>query len=952
MAMKGLSTKEKIKDIFTKDEKGRHKNEWWLLWGSIVGLILCVYLGFVYGKKAGANPKYTLFEVFYNIKASDFIPFAHWSAPMNPGYLWVFLIIFLFIDTYAFMRIDRYKRKSDNSKGNAEWNDLRIYNPQFVYPKGASKPSEPDEFNDNAPGNMILAKDLYFNIKPNTMVYCNVAVVGTTGTGKTFGYVKPNLLQFNCSYVLTDPSGELVHDTGKALMDHGYAVKVFNTAEMVYSARYNPFKYIRTDQDIKTMISVFMANTDDSESGKGDQFFTKAEEVFYLAICYYIRAYYGDNFPDGIEKMNFNTVFEMFLLAQASEENEALVSGFDQAFLDFAEMPVEQRDKDGNIIYKKDENGHILYKCDENGNPKLDWKKRPIPDPEPVYELDENGNPRIDAATNKKITKKKYANSPALKYYKIFKQGSGKTLKSILISAGVRLGFLAIEEVAKLLSDDDLELETMGDRRQALFAIIKAEDSTYNFISAMMFTQLFESLYYEAGQRNPYSWLLTKGKCTALKSRRWRTTKECEKLKEELLAEQARYKDGAYIVGEEEEDPDRFMQEDENGILPWPRWKIVSKDYEWDNDAKQPAKGEILHIFNGKKEAEVFLDTVLNGKVEKGTKVLTCHVRFILDEFANIGIIPEFDKKLATFRKYNISSDIILQSIDQLRKMYDDNIGLILANCNIMVLLGTTDKEDSEFFSELTGQKTVETVSHSLDMKGFTGVSGGNMSVDAENLMRPEDIRTMDPHECLVIVNTQQPFKLKKYPAIEHPNYHELYDDHIPEQMDNEFEFKRIFNTSQYEYVAPAVDISMPAPAKPARRGLSSAGARSGGMGTRSSARVNELRGKKEEVENKLAALDAVQAARQKKDEQRREAEPPRGRRSREDRHYTPRKGVVEQPPEMAEKVEEKFKTLSGDEKKRLLEGIKKSGAGTGSEKTLYVTDDGGIADVLGSFLS
>jgi hypothetical protein len=377
----------------------------------------------------------------------------------------------------------------------------------------------------------------------------------------------------------------------------------------------------------------------------------------------------------------------------------------------------------------------------------------------------------------------------------------------------------------------------------------------------------------------------------------------------------------------------------------------VSKDYEWDNDAKQPAKGEVLHIFNGRKEAEVFLDTVLNGKVEKGTKVLTCHVRFILDEFANIGIIPEFDKKLATFRKYNISSDIILQSIDQLRKMYDDNIGLILANCNIMVLLGTTDKEDSEFFSELTGQKTVETVSHSLDMKGFTGVSGGNMSVDAENLMRPEDIRTMDPHECLVIVNTQQPFKLKKYPAIEHPNYHELYDDHIPEQMDNEFEFKRIFNTSQYEYVAPAVDISMPSPAKPCRRGLPGTGARSGGVGTRLNARLDELRGKKEEVESKLAALDSVQATRQKKEQQHREAEAPRGIRNHEERHYEPRKGIVEQPPEVAKKVEERFKVLSEEEKQQMLAGIKKSGSGTGSMKSLYITDSGDLADALGTYL-
>lgn len=924
MANTQLSFKDRVKDIFEKNEKGRHKPEWHFLMSTIFGLLSFIYIGLVFGFISGEHPRYSLFEIFYYMEPHDINIFAKLGTEVNPIYIYVMLVLFLFFDSYAFIRMDRFRRKSDNSKGHAKWNDVRLYNPQFVYPKGSSVPSEPDEYEDNEPGNMILAKDIYFNIKPNTMVYCNAVIVGTTGTGKTFGYVKPNILQFNCSYVLTDPSGELVHDTGKALMDHGYAVKVFNTAEMQYSARYNPFRYIRTDQDIKTMVKVFMQNTDDSEASKGDQFFTKAEEVFYLAICYYIRAY-GKDHPDEID-MNFNTVFSMFLEAQASEENEGLISPFDQRFIDFANEPEEARDADGNIIYEEDANGNPVYKKNADGTLKLNKYGEPIPKPKPAIMTDRQGNVILE--NGKPKIKKKYANSPALKYYKIYKQGSGKTLKSILISAGVRLGFLAIDEVSQLLSGDDLELETMGDRKQALFAIIKAEDSTYNFISAMMFTQLFESLYYEAGQRNVCSWLLTKGKCTALKSKRWRNSNEKERVKQELIEEQNRYKDGAFIVGEEDEDPDRFTIEDENGILPWPKWKIVTKDYEWDPDTKTIISGSILKTFNGKKEAEVFLDTVLHGEIKQGTKVLTCHVRFILDEFANIGIIPEYDKKLATFRKYNISSDIILQSIDQLRKMYDDKIGLIISNCNIMILLGTTDKEDAEFFSELTGQKTVETVSKSLDMKGFTGVSGGSMSVDAENLMRPEDIRTMPSDECLVFVNTQQPFKAKKYWCPDHPNYHELYDDHNEAQMKNTFEYKRLFNTAQYEFNPSIITseelIPKENPKQQKRRNLS---------------QDNE---KLMDQRKKLATLKEMRSGQNVaivKDRSNTKVEP------------TPLKTrIVEQPPEVKAQIDNKFSKMSESEKQRMLDGIKEKG-GTGSTKSLYLDENGDIFDAFGGFM-
>ena len=733
--------KDKILELFEHDENGRIKETTLLLVSSILIIPFIIYFGFKVGVYQVNHPKLTGLECVVSALNESFLyPFQNLENGFYPGYIIVFLAITIGVIGFSFIRIDRNKRKSDNSKGKAHWNNIRTYNKQFVYPKGGPVPKMVlDEKDGDEPGNMILGKinknmPLCFDMhqKGGTNVYCNTLIDGSTGTGKSFGFVKPNIMQFNTSYVVTDPAGDLTRECGPALVHEGYNVKVFNVAEMKYSCRYNPFKYIRSEQDIKTMINVFMANTDDSEAGKGDQFFTKAEECLYLAMAFYIYTEYKDQ-P---EKQTFNTMFEMYQDANASEDSkrENEVTAFDQRFIDLA---------------KKD----------------------------PYH--------------------------PALKFYNIFKKGTGKTLKSILISAGVRLSFLAIPEVANLLSGDDLELETMGDKKQALFMIIKAEDATYNFISAMLFTQLFETQYYVAGQLNPNAMLLTKGTCTALKSRKV-NAQQMDNARAEVEAEREIYKQA--VIVEEDPDDEKFRQYDEEGFSPYPRVKLVLNPGDEDEI--------VLKEFLGRKEAEIFMDCINNGKIAPGKKHLTSHLRFILDEFANIGKIPDFDKKIATFRKYWISSDIIIQSIGQLKKMYEDNIGIIVSNCNIIICLGTTDKEDSEFFSELLGQKTVDVISRSFDNKGgFTGSSGGNISNDAENLMRPEDVRAMKPDECIVFISTQQPFKCKKFPATEHPNYKLLYDDHkSPESKDYvpPFEYQRIYKVKPIEQVATIVEPPAP----------------------------------------------------------------------------------------------------------------------------------------------
>ena len=535
-----------------------------LVFAAIVAGIVFFYMGLGAGLYAQRFPRQNLGEVLLHF--STFMSPSFILSTIGNGYDWKYgclalagyaaLLFSVYID------IERNKQRlPGREKGDAKWNDYKKYNIKYVYPKGEKKDvneadenkykCEPEEDSDDI-GNMILSQNVRLNMDiRQTRLNNNVLIDGTTGSGKTFGFVKPNILQFNTSYIITDPSGEVLRECGKALMDHGYAVKVLNLSEMMHSCRYNPFRYIRSDEGVLTLVKCLIKNTDDSKASKGDQFFTKAEECLFLSIFYYI--YY--ELADQPEKQNMDTVMSMLAMAKASEKNEDLQSPLDIKF--------------GNL---------------ERRDP----------------------------------------NHVAVKNYKIFKQGTGKTLKSILISAGVRMTPFNIPAVRNLMSGDDLRLEELGDRRQALFVITKAEDSTYNFIAAMMYTQMFETLYYRAGTENPRSWLLKKGPCVSLRSQMFKNSKQKADQKQWLEQERERYLK-AELRSEDENDP-KFQEEDELGLIPWPKTELVDTE-----------TGEVLRTFNSRREAEIFFDCIKNGEIVQGTKRLPSHVRCILDEFANIG---------------------------------------------------------------------------------------------------------------------------------------------------------------------------------------------------------------------------------------------------------------------------------------------------------------------------
>lgn len=250
---------------------------------------------------------------------------------------------------------------------------------------------------------------------------------------------------------------------------------------------------------------------------------------------------------------------------------------------------------------------------------------------------------------------KKNPNHIAVRYYKIFKMGAGKTLKSILISCTVRLGTFNLKAVQTLTNTDTLNLMRIGDEPTALFVVIPSADTTFNYLVSMLYSQLFESLYFHA-----------------------------------------------------------------------------------ENECK------------GKR--------------------LPYHVRFLLDEFANIGTIPDFEKKLATMRKYEISCAIILQNLAQLKTLYKDAWESITGNCDTLLFLGGQEQTTLEYISKKLGKATILVSGYSRS-RGGQGSRSESENAKGRDLMSPDEISRMDNVNCILFIRGLFPFFSKKFNYPRHPNY-------------------------------------------------------------------------------------------------------------------------------------------------------------------------------------
>ena len=459
---------------------------------------------------------------------------------------------------------------------------------------------------------------------PKTARNKNILVIGGSGSGKTRFFVKPSLLQMHSSYVVTDPKGQLLRETGKLLAHGGpkrdengkpvrdkhgkvvyepYRIKVLNTINFSKSMKYNPLAYVRSEKDILKLVNVIIANTKGDGEKSSEDFWIKAERLLYCALIGYIW------YEAEPEEKNFITLLDLLNACEAREDDETYKSPVDILFDELAQAQPE----------------HF-----------------------------------------------------AVKQYVKFKMAAGKTLKSILVSCGARLSPFDIKELRDIMTEDELALDTMGDRKTALFLIMSDTDTTFNFVIAMLQSQLFNLL--------------------------------CDKA-----------------------------------------------------------------------------DDLYNGR-------LPVHVRCLLDEFANIGQIPNFDKLIATIRSREISASIILQSQSQLKTIYKDAADTIVGNCDVTLFLGGKEKSTLKEISELLGKETIDSLSQS-ENRGAQTSHGLSYQKLGKELMTQDEIAVMDGGKCILQLRGVRPFFSDKFDITKHPRYQYLSDA----------DKRNVFDVERYMKRRPAI---------------------------------------------------------------------------------------------------------------------------------------------------
>ena len=481
---------------------------------------------------------------------------------------------------------NKKKYRQGKEYGSARWGENKDIAP-YIDPK----------FENNVL--ITNTERLTMNSRPKNPKYArnkNVLVIGGSGSGKTRFYVKPNLMQMHSSYVVTDPKGTLVLECGKMLYENGYDIKILNTINFKKSMKYNPFAYLRSEKDILKLVQTIIANTKGDGEKAGEDFWVKAEKLYYTALIGYI--YYEA--PE--EEKNFKTLLDMIDASEVREDDETYMNPIDRLF---------------EALEKKDPS-HF-----------------------------------------------------AVKQYKKYKLAAGKTAKSILISCGARLAPFDIRELRELMSEDELELDKIGDRKTALFVIISDTDDTFNFVVSIMYSQLFNLL--------------------------------CDKA-----------------------------------------------------------------------------DDVYGGR-------LPVHVRCLLDEFANIGLIPKFEKLIATIRSREISASIILQAQSQLKAIYKDHADTIVGNCDSTLFLGGKEKTTVKELSETLGKETIDLYNTSetrSNQKSF----GLNYQKTGKELMSQDEITVMDGGKCIYQLRGVRPFLSDKFDITKHKNYKLLED----------YDNKNLFDVEEY----------------------------------------------------------------------------------------------------------------------------------------------------------
>ena len=462
-------------------------------------------------------------------------------------------------------------------------------------------------FRDKEPeNNMIFTKNGQMGLFNKRLPYPkqlnkNSLVVGIPGDGKTFTYVKPNIMQENSSFVITDPKGLLVREVGSMLENDGYTIKVFDLVNLTNSDTFNVFNYMKSELDIDRVSEAIVDGTKKSDK-QGEDFWAQAELLLMRSLLGYL---YFDSQISGYTP-NLSNVSDMLRNIQ-----------------------------------------------------RIDKKK-----PSPVEKMFE--------ALDKELP-----DNYACKQWELFNNNfQSETRTSVLAVASARYAVFDHKEVKTLIERDTMEMDKWNIEKTAVFITIPETNKAFNFLASLMFAMMFDVLTHQA-------------------------------------------------------------------------------------------------------------DDMLQGLIHQDKELL--HIQFIIDEFANIGKIPNFNEVLASIRSREMSAKIIIQAISQLQAMYHNDWKTIINNCATILYLGTQDKETMEYFSMRSGKQTINVKNRSVS-RGRNGSMSESNQIQMRPLMTPDEIARIGVDEALLFIAKQNVLKDKKANVFDHPKAKELANHHTD---DNWYQYKR-----------------------------------------------------------------------------------------------------------------------------------------------------------------
>lgn len=475
---------------------------------------------------------------------------------------------------------------------------------------------------------VILSRDVKLSLKTwGHGLNLNTMVVGGSGSRKTRGFVLPNIMQMSTSYVVTDPKGEVLRASGKMLEQAGYKVRVLNLIELNHSHNYNPFHYVYdtegniSEDNIKKMIDVLFQNT--KGDGEKDDFWSKKGQTMLEALTYLL-----------FEESEYNAVFD--------ENGKIIPETRDISNLNFFALTEKLR----KLQYPAKGN---------NAKPDGFFMER-LPN-EPEEDFRERQSKAFLCPLDKDFIEleKRKGETLAGRLYKEVRNAPQETGQSFLSSANVKTFFFNLTNLRNLTCCDNIHLETIGDEKTALFLLIPATSRTYNFVAAMLYSQMFEILNNRAN----------------------------------------------------------FMYD---GELP-------------------------------------------------------VHVRCIMDEFYNVGKIPNFDSIISFVRSMGISLNVVLQNMAQIKTMFEKEWESIMGNCSTFLFLGGNEQSTQKSVSEQLGKETIDVRSMNKTHSAKSPSTSESNSIMGRELMTESELKTMPVDDCVVMMQYHNPFYCNKFILDEHPNY-------------------------------------------------------------------------------------------------------------------------------------------------------------------------------------